>query len=385
MFPNTKSDFAKDGVPAKWAPGHPKEWGMEEFQVQFSAPEPLDNFQATVSPDEKYLALFNGSHVRVTDLDTANNAVVTTIPFALPDNYRGTKGWALDLSLRARSQGGYDVLVDSGDPYGSAEFTARQILSADAQPIGTLDVFDGGKGSVSPTGLLATNHANVYDLESSRIKQVSALQDATEITDLSLGPDGVRLATVSWNAETTPYLWNATSGAKIFTFPETTAQNWLVRISPDGEYVAMCLGSAIKTIQIYSLRDLQQAPIEITGFNDWPREMSWSPTSKQIAVGDNGRLHVFDVPSKALVQRWQVDAVDFVYTPWGSQWLDGGKKIAWIWRDGKYLYDFETNTEWLWTVRRTDRVWGPANLYYLKKKGYVVTVDGDSTVRFWKL
>jgi hypothetical protein len=54
-------------------------------------------------------------------------------------------------------------------------------------------------------------------------------------------------------------------------------------------------------------------------------------------------------------------------------------------RDGKYLYDFETNTEWLWTVRRTDRVWGPANLYYLKKKGYVVTVDGDSTVRFWKL
>jgi hypothetical protein len=58
-----------------------------------------------------------------------------------------------------------------------------------------------------------------------------------------------------------------------------------------------------------------------------------------------------------------------------------------VWQFGyyKYMYDFKTNTEWSWSVGDLDHSWAPENIYYLKDKNVVATVDGDTVVRFWKL
>ena len=66
-------------------------------------------------------------------------------------------------------------------------------------------------------------------------------------------------------------------------------------------------------------------------------------------------------------------------------WFDNGNQISWEWQYVKYLYDFEQNTEWLWNIRNTDHSWAPSGLYVLEEMGYAVTVDGDATVRFWRI
>ncbi|KAL1604990.1 hypothetical protein SLS60_004533 [Paraconiothyrium brasiliense] len=378
VVPKTKSDFAKNNVTAKWAPGYPKEWGSEDFHYQLNTPDPDDNFNAVVTNDEKYLAVTNGSYVEFIDLD--KNATASGFAFQVPE-----KQLAIGLTIRPATQGGYDVFTGVVSyKYDTPKTTIRQRIGSDLKPVGQPIVYQGSIGAISKQGKLVSPSGYVYDLETTNNTPIATLKGQPDLTDFSFAPDGVHLASVSWHEETAD-LWNATSGEKIFSFPATKAQNWLTRFSPDGKYVAFALGSSNNTVQIYTLANYTAAPIEIKGFNDWPRYLDWSPTSEQIAIADDGRLRVYNVPSKEVTQTWQVDSTNDYYPAIGISWLDNGNKITWQWRDGKYLYDFESNTEWLWTINNTAHSWGPSTFYLLSKKGYAVTVDGDSTVRFWKI
>ncbi|KAJ4290555.1 hypothetical protein N0V90_010772 [Kalmusia sp. IMI 367209] len=378
IVPKTKSDFAKNNVTAQWAPTYPKEWGSEDFSYQFSVPDPEDTFGAIVTDDEKYLTLFNGTHVEFIDLD--KNATVSTFRLQVPDGIM-----PLDFSLRPTADGGYDVFTSAAKyRYDNPTITVRTRISSDLKSVGEPITYQGGIGAISNQGKLVSPYGYVYDLGTTSDKPVATLKGQPDLTDFSFSPDGVHLATVSWHEETAD-LWNATSGEKIFEFPATKAQNWLTRFSPDGKYIAIALGSSNNTIQIYTLSDLKATPIEIKGFNDWPRQMDWSPNSQQIAIGDNGRLRIYNVPSKDVVQTWQVDAVDNVYASYDIRWLENGKKITFQFRNWRYLYDIDANTKWVWTPRVTDHAWGGTSLTLLKKREFIVTPDGDSTVRFYKL
>jgi WD40 repeat protein len=378
VIPKTKLDFAQNNVSAKWAPGYPKAWGSEDFSYQFNEPSPDDVFGSVVTEDEKYLALFNGSHVRFVDLDT--NATASTFSLRVPDG-----NVAQTLALRPASKGGYDVFTTGARyRYDYAAFTVRQYIGPDLQPVGPPITYEGGIGAISKQGKLASPYGYIYDLETTSDTPVATLDGQPDITDLSFAPDGVHLASVSWHKQTAD-LWNATSGEKIFAFPATKAQNWAIRFSPDGKYIAIVVGSGNMTVQIHTLSNLTAAPLEIKGFNDWPRQLDWSPTSQQMIIGDNGRLRVFNIPTAEVVQTWQVDVREYVYNPVDPKWIDNGSKLTWVWRDGRYLYDFDKNVEWLWTVRNTDHSWGSSRFSLLKKRGYAVTHDGDSTVRFWKV
>lgn len=55
-----------------------------------------------------------------------------------------------------------------------------------------------------------------------------------------------------------------------------------------------------------------------------------------------------------------------------------------MYRDGRYLYDFEKNVKYYWTPRTSDHLWGSMGISFLNKKNTVITHDGDSTVLFWK-
>jgi WD40 repeat protein len=378
LVPQEKSDFTKNGISAQWASGYPKEWGFEDLHCQFNEPDPEDTFTSTITLDERYLVMGNGTHIRFIDLE--RNSTASTIAIVMPDRIR-----ALTLMSRPAPQGGYDVFTggSSGGKYDIISTTVHVRLSSDLEPIGKPSNYQGGVGDISKQGKLASLSGYIYDLEGTDTP-IAKLTGQPDITDLSFSPDGFHLASVSWNAETAD-LWNATSGEKIYQFPATKAQNWVTQFSPDGNYIAIALGSSNNTIQIYTLGNLTAPPIEIKGFNDWPRNLDWSPGSKSLVVSDRDRLRIFKVPSREVVQTWEVNGTVNGLSPYGVSFLDNGNKLTWTYRDGRYLYDFKENTKWYWTPRTMDHIWGSMGFSFLSQKSVAVTHDGDSTVRFWKI
>lgn len=378
VVPVLISDFAKNDVSAQWASGYPKEWGSEDFHYQFSVPDPEDCFNGVVTEDEKHLVMFNGTHVTFIDLET--NSTVSTFRIKIPENIL-----ALGLTIRSVPQGGYDLLVNvAPNRYDYPSMTIRTRLSPDLKLVGDPTHYQGGIGSISKQGRIATTYGYIYDLESSNDTSV-VMEGQPHITDLSFSPDGVHLASVSWQKATAD-LWNATSGKKIFEFPATNVENWVTRFSPDGKYIAISLGSGKNSIQVYSLDDLATEPTVLQSFNFWIRAVEWSPDSKYIATGDKQRMQVWKMPEAQVVQTWEVEGTfNSVFELSGLTWLDDGNKISWMFREGRYMYDFQKNVKWWWTLRAIDHTWSDGGVSYLKKKGMVVTEDGDSTMRFWKV
>lgn len=310
IIPKTKADFQKDNATAKWASGYPKEWGSEDFNYQLNVPDPEVNFNAVITEDENFLFMYNGSYVEIVDLN--KNTTVSGFVFEVPE-----KLLAVAFSVRSATQG-YDVLVGAGTyKYNSPDTTLRQHVGTNLAPVGPKILYQGAIGAISKQGKLVTTAGYVYDLETTDDVPVATLSGQPQLSDFSFGPDGVHLSSVDWEKETAD-LWNATSGEKIYEFPATKAQNWFTRFSPDGKYVAFGLGSSNNTIQIYTLANFTAAPIEIHGFNNWPRQMEWHPDSRHVAVGDDGRLRIYHLPDQSIIQTWQVDADSFYYPPTGK-------------------------------------------------------------------
>jgi WD40 repeat protein len=266
LVPKEKSDFMNDGIRAQWAYGYPKQWGSEDYHYQFSKPDPEDTFSLGPTSDEKYLAISNGTHVTLIDLE--QNSTVSTLALAMPDRIA-----ALTLMLRPTPEGGYDVFLSGsgGGKYDIISATVRIGLSSELKPAGNASIYQGGIGDISKQGKLASLSGYIYDLEGTDTP-IATLTDRLDITDLSFSPDGVYSASVSWHAQTAD-LWNATFGRKIFQFPATKGQNWATQFSPDGKYTAIAFGSANNAIRVYNLENLTAPPAEIKGFNDWPRNL----------------------------------------------------------------------------------------------------------------
>lgn len=378
VVPKLKLDFAKNNVSAQYAPSFPKEWGSESFKYKFNEPAPNDHFSGTVTEDQKYLVMHNGSHIRFADL--TSNSTVTTFDLGKPDKYA-----LLELTLRSSPVGGYDVLANAG-PSRNDEPSAvlYRHVGADLKPTSSEpSIYTGGFGALSKQGKLATTAGYVYDLNNNGT--AVTLEGAPSITDASFSPDGVHLSTVSWHAETAD-LWNASSGSRIFKFPETKAQNWNTRFSPNGKYVVITAGSSNNTVLIYTLANLTANPITLAGFNDWPRQIAWSQTGDHFAVSDQGRVRIWHIPSAQLLQTWQVDATGSnIWPALGMRWVDDDKKFLFAFRYAVYVYDFELNRKWYMAPRAKDHFWNDQGIYYVKDKGVVVSADPDSVVRGWVL
>lgn len=374
LVPKLASDFKKGDTTAQWAIGYPKQWGSEDFHHVFSPPDPEENFGATVTEDEKYLVMFNGTHATFIDLD--KNATASTFSLDLPPEFHPS-----GPTVRSSTQGGYHVLTALADHSGYTPTRfSRTRISSDLKPIGNPTLLEAGNiGAFDKSGRMATTSGFIYDLDSLDKPKVTFQNISGTITDMSFSGDGEYIATVGWQTMTAD-LWNATTGERILEFPKTNAQNWVTRISPDNKYVFISLGT--RYLQIYALDNLTAPPIELREFNDWMRALEWSPDGKYLAVGDSSRIQIWKFPEVERVQTWQVENSSRQLN--GLAWLDGGKKIKFNYRDGTYMYDFEKNLKWWWNVRVWDQVWGGNSLHLLKKRGYVVTPNEDSVVRFWK-
>lgn len=379
VVPHEKYDFAKQGVGAHWASEYPKEWGSEDYHYQFNDPDPDGVFSSTITADEKYLAMSNGTHVTFVDLETRSTASVFAL--AMPDG-----NLISGLMFHLAQHGGYHMFA-SGVPYEAIK-TLRMPLSSHLKPLEDSSIYSGRVGDISKQGKLALLQGSLYDLEGANTP-VATLADPTGITGLSFSPDGVHLAALGYWADTLD-LWNATSGQRIHQFPKTGVQNWVTQFSGDGQYIAYAMSGRKNTVQVFAVGNLTAPPIELSDFNFWPRHLAWSQDGKKLAVADHDRLRVFSIPSREMVQTWEIknwdqEGAEPGYELSDVSFLDGGNKITWVYRAGRYLYDFETNTKWYWTPRTSDHAWGGMGFSFLSNMDMVVTHDGDATVRFWKL
>jgi len=363
--PKFKADFKKGDTPAQWAKGYPKKWGSEDSRFQYSVPNPEDRFNAIVTEDEKYLAMFNGSHATFVDLES--KATVST--FGLSSEFV-----EIGQTIRVTPQGGYDLYTDGG----SKVFQRR--LTSDFKPTGQLISYLGaiadfqGKNLVTSTGTTF----NIYDVSNPNSTTIE-LKIPSQEKQASLSSDGQYLSITSLFGDSAD-LWNATTGDRILQFP--VGGSWLTKISPDGKYVALSHDG----VDVYSLADLAAPPQKLGGFNYRVKQMEWSPDGKYLATGDNGRMRLWQFPEGQLMQTWEADfPQEYTMQISGLTWLDGGNKISWIYRYGRYMYDFESNFKYWWTPGYEDQLWGPGGVYFLKKMGSVATLDGDSRVRVWKI
>lgn len=151
LVPGEKTSFAKDGLSAQWATGYPKEWGAEDNHYQFNEPDPEDSFASSITLDKKFLAMSNGTHVKIVDLEESSTA--TIIALTMPERIR-----AWTLTLRPAPQGGYDLLssVTSGGKYDVISDTVRIRLSADLSLVGKRSVYQGAIGAIDAKGKVAT-------------------------------------------------------------------------------------------------------------------------------------------------------------------------------------------------------------------------------------
>lgn len=394
VVPDFKSTFNKDGVPAKWAPGHPKAWSTADASYQYNVTTSSNtDFNVAVTHDEKYVAIWDGYRVHFTDLDT--KAKVAAIIFNLPRISYSSNG----LSLRPVAIGGWDILVQQMDR------TLRQRVSASLQPVGTQNTFDGPfSGAITADGTLIDDHGRIYDLENTGGNNGPETQlTASDHPDYSgdvyiVSPDGVHLGLKQWDGPVK--LLSAATGEAVATLDAIGGYgDAAFDFSPDGKYIAVLTVTDRDQpnptkLRVWEVANPSAPPVEVTASLQAGRagggagaSVKWSSSGKQIAVLDENRAQVFDFPgSKEITsQTWAAVSDSMASIPNNLQWHDGGKKMSWWWKQGQYLYDLESNLLYLWTPSTKDRAWKDSGFMYLEKRGVAVTANGDATVRLWKV
>ena len=371
--PRLKTDFKKGDTPAKWAEGYPKKWGSEDYRFQFNIPDPSDTFNAMLTEDEKYLAMFNGSHATFVDV----NSKATISTFGLSSGFV-----EVGLAIRSIPQGGYEIFTGGGSTI------HQRRVSSDLKLTGDPVSYPGDMKALQGKRLVTSSKAKftIYDLSSPNRTSVE-LKNPPAISDMSFSSDGRYLSSVSW-LDMVADLWNTTTGEKIIQFPKANAQNRITRISPDDKHVFNTLGTGF--VRVYSLANLTAEPKVLGAFRSWIGTCEWSPDGKYLAAGDSGRMQVWKFPEAQLVQTWDIDFSNsanssYVRDALHLTWLDNGSKVSWTYRYGRYMYDFESNLKYWWTPGYDDHAWRDGGVSFLKKTGHVATTDGDSRVRLWKI
>ena len=377
VVPKLKSDFKKGDQPAEWAKGYPKQWGSEDFRYQLNDPIPPERyFQGLITEDEKYLVMFNASHASFMDLGT--NLTVSTFALDTPPGY--TDGFA----VLSAPQGGYDLfrsIVASEAP--NTEKTLRMHISSDALRIGEPTSVIGRMGTFDKNGRLSTTNGRIYNFDSP--DSYVTLQNASNVYRASFSGDGQYLSASNYQ-DGSVILWNTTSGERIPLSSWATTHPVATQISPDNKYIADIVDTG--DVLIHSLTNLTSEP-KLVGnirYNLLSFAIAWSPNGHYLAVNDRGRMRVWKFPEAELVQTWEVEKPsDGGNGNWPEiYWLDGGNKVSWTYRYGRAMYDFDSNLKWWWTPGPWDHSWDDGTVYFFKKGGYQVTVDGDSVVRFWR-
>jgi WD40 repeat protein len=365
-----QSDFEKDGKPASWAEGYPKQWGTEHWRFSTGKDRNQAVSSASATSDEKFLTVSRISSICIFSLDEFKLACVLKTNLALVHKLefarvpRGKDGYLLacnaqkDLSGRESEVQVWFLDKECKQKRDLDEKTAPK--NEDWKMEGKFPPFAPSALSTDCTKLLCLSevhdkwglHARVVAADVGTGKEIVHMQGHTEpIMWAGFSPDDKLIATTSWDGSCK--LYDAKTGKHIRDYGPTGGQNLACDFSIDSKNLAVSRGSgAGPNTFVWRTDDPRSFPITLQGTRGWQRSISWSPDGRRLAIGAaDMRLIVYDARSMTLEQVWQLaEAPERRFREVTEvKWLEGGKKILFKPTDGNtQMYDFERNLKCKW-------------------------------------
>ena len=230
----------------------------------------------------------------------------------------------------------------------------------------------------------------VYEIATRSEKfRISGHTDSIVWTGFS--PDGKLLASSCWDQ--TIKLYDVESGTIRHQFGPTGGQNWAGCFSADSTLLTVSRGSPSTEVYVWDTRDgsLQST---FTGIKHWARSLTFSPCGKHIAAGGGyGKLCIYDPISGSLENEFELESGARTRS-WleirDVTYFDGGTRL--VWRNGTEngveIYDLLKNERMRFSPRRTDasaNCFANPSLTVCETRRLLVCLDGDGSVRIWKL
>lgn len=401
-----ESDFQKDGKPASWAEGYPKQWGGEHWRFSTGDDPRLAVSSTSAASDEKFLAISTQNSIcifavdgfKLTSVLKSNYNFVHKMEFASLSK-GGKDGYVLAVhSQRDFSGRDSQVKVWFLDDEGK-ERKDKKGKSDDWAVKGKFPTFAPRAFSHDCRMLLYLSevhdewgvHPRVTAADAETGKEKFHMQGHTgAIMWAGFSPDDKLIATTSWDGYCK--LYDGKSGKHIRDYGPTGGQNWVCEFSIDSKNLAVSRGSGGVSTFVWRTDDPQSFPITLEGRQGWQRVISWSPDGNRLAIGAaDGRLVVYDARSMTLEQVWQLAMTPnrWIHEVTEIKWLEDGKKLLFKPSDGStHMYDFKKNLKWKWGPGEKDKwrsgAWFSTSIV-MEKRGLLGSVDQDGSFRIWKI
>jgi WD40 repeat protein len=397
-------DFAKSNVSAKWAEGHPKQWGAEDKST--TAKSCIRD--GVLSQDVRFLAIAGDSEVSIYSCANQNLCQVISPP----------EGNLQRVLLRGLGDGKisqYCLLVTFGsipypqtamwklDEYGQAvrgrepkSTTRGSLLRAACNVFSPLNdcylIYARERAETEPKNKSYHSHTiEVWDIASEFMRNRIENAHDDMISWLDFSPDGLTFVTSSWDQ--TVKIWKAKSGALLRTFGPTGAQNWIVSHSPNSKRIACGTG---KGIHVWDT-DNGELVFKLNDSNNWVRSLAWHPNNQYLAYSHpKGGLRIQNPESGEVLQQWQLDLTRRSRYDSGVSvlgWLEQGRKISYTTGSdaGIEVYDMEQNIKWRFAPNEEDTKqlingWRPQfPAFWIENDMTLLCLDADEKIRIWHL
>ena len=442
------SDFtAEDGTPAAWAPNMPSHWGLESNKLLLDCKPNIYN-ALDLSGDDSLLAVVLGKSIyifSVADLQLREELVghtedIQTVIFAVKHHaghtlISSTSNTVIFWELNDKGEDlNAKEAIDTDDIAQSAlesvlrelkcEFVseASNSLTSDFKiGLAAAGAQKGLKNKTVLKGSLGNFGSDVFsrdgeymftlsndstqqgmreedllpciEVRNAETKEViHRLKGHTDaVMWIGASPDSKKLATVAWDG--TVRIWSLRSGFCLHTFGSFGGQMWAGAWSPNSQYLAFTQNSPKTIIYVYNSETAEEVS-KYTGIKSWARSIAWSPDGKYVASGSqNAAVVVYDPMTGEKKKKWEhkfgienermmkgylaTDCVQFV-----------GSKLIFKTTEGTIeLYDFNRNLKSQFTGGPEDKVDSTVcdGLKVSHDGSFLVSVDADKAVRFWKL
>ncbi|KAF5340082.1 hypothetical protein D9758_013146 [Tetrapyrgos nigripes] len=431
-------DFTKDGQPATFFPGHPKQWGDENARLDLPKLEQYQSRIIALNEDGTLLGVGVGGDVLIYDM--ASLSLLRTLRGIRPRSMssivfqpgRGRDAKVLVGANYIQGQRSKTLpifkcwdLVDAGSSQdamveaakASASVVVRTMVGKGSWSEGDVDeskvqqeildaiswthlelelqkgrAFEGTiQGKVfSPDGsffLFFKERNTVVAIDIESLQECYSLVGHTgNIIWAEATPDNNIIGTSSWDH--TVRLWDAATGQEIRVLTGATNRSLSGAFSPDGKLI--CAGCEDHRIRVWSVESGGLLHT-LDGYRQRVRSLAFSPDGKSlVATGaSGGNLMVFDLETGKSRQNWKlklsvvethfVAVTNLLYTSRGLLVFRAGDGLV-------FTYDEKTNEKGQYEH-------GPGVSVSSSGGHAIVTPDGktlivadfDGCVRFWSL
>lgn len=229
----------------------------------------------------------------------------------------------------------------------------------------------------------------VMDIASStRTCRLMGHEDAIMWAGWSL--DDRTIATSSWDEHFR--IWDAQTGECKHTIGPMGGQNWSGAFSPDGKHVLLSGGQPVN-VSIYNIEtgeNVKRLEQEGLKLSSWMRYLSWHPEGKDIALINRKGVIVWTPFEDKVEKVFEFKTDDSMLTNFVGMsiisWTDGGRKL--LLQDSEdttFIWDRKRNVKWRFQRPQGTPLKGDHDAVFAAKTQTVISLDGDSKVRFWKL